>query len=161
MPERRPSLSARNLPRTTHHSDAAAALVLDHVQTSFFFGRACPAAGAIVFAFADGAGAQPAADARVALVVERIVGNVVIGDELPHVLLGPVQERVYLDEAELGVPLHQRRPGAVLRLVLADGTDPRLVALHRPAQGQVLAIEAALIGIDAVERPAVLLFVLR
>ena len=55
-----------------------------------FFTLPGPAAGAVVLAGGDGARARPAADARVALVVQRVVRHVVLHDERPHVLLRPV-----------------------------------------------------------------------
>ena len=63
-------------------------------------------AGAGPAALAPGArdGAVRAADRRVALVVERVVGQVVLGDVAPHVLVRPVRERVELPALVLGVP---------------------------------------------------------
>src|SRR4051794_13537096 len=68
-------------------SDAAAALVFDDVQAAFLLHRPRPAAGTLVLALDDRAGAGPAADARVALVVQRVVRHVVLDEEGPHVLL--------------------------------------------------------------------------
>src|SRR5437660_1783483 len=70
-------------------SDAAASLVLDDVQAALFLRQARPAAGPLVFALGDRPGAGPAADARVALVVQRVIGHVMLQDEVPHVALGP------------------------------------------------------------------------
>ena len=61
--------------------NAAAVLMLDDVEAAFLFVRSGPAAGALVFAFGDGPGARPAADARIALIVERVVRNSMLGDE--------------------------------------------------------------------------------
>src|SRR5262245_61855523 len=115
--------------------NAAAFLMFNDVQAAFLFDRAGPAAGALVFAIRDWPGAGPAADARVALVVERIVGHVILVDETPHIFLGPGEERVDFDQVELGIPVDNIGTGAVARLIAANGADPGIVAHHRPPQG--------------------------
>src|SRR5262245_25277680 len=81
------------LPSTLIHqhstlSNSAAILFADRVQAALGLFHAAPAAGPFV-AFARGhrARAWPAADARVALVVQWIVRNVFARDPLPNVLL--------------------------------------------------------------------------
>src|SRR3984893_190293 len=101
-------------------SDAAAALVLDDVQAALLLDLARPAPGPLILAVGDRPGAGPAADARVALVVQRIVGHLVLDHKCPHVPRGPRQQRVDLDQVELGVPLDDAGRGAVHRLVAAD-----------------------------------------
>src|SRR5687767_13089542 len=96
-------------------SDTAAALMLDHVQPAFFFHRSRPAPGTLVFTGGDGAGARPATNARVALIVERVVRNVVVENELPDVVLGPLQQRVDLHQLELRVPLDDVRLAPIRR----------------------------------------------
>ena len=56
-------------------------------------------------------GAVRAADRRVALVVELVVGQVVLGDVAPHVVVRPVRERVELPALVLGVPGELGRAG--------------------------------------------------
>src|SRR5262249_2155860 len=102
----------------------------------------------------------PAANARIALVVERIVRHVMLEDKRPDVLLGPLQERVDLHQAEFGVPLDNAGAGAVGRLVAADRTDPGVVAGDGAAQRHNLAVVAGLVSAVAVERAAVLGLVL-
>src|SRR5262245_43452258 len=58
--------------------DAASVPHLDDVQAAFLPGRAGPAAGPLVGPLADGRRARPAADARIALIVQRIVRDVVL-----------------------------------------------------------------------------------
>src|SRR5262249_24027971 len=140
--------------------DAAPALVLDHVQAALFLLGARPAAGAFVLALAHRGGAGPAPDARVAVVMQWIVGNLMGNDEGPHLFTRPRQERTDLHEAELGVPLHKPGAGPVLGLVAADGAEPALLSHPRPAQRPHLAVVAALIGPDPMERTAVLGLVL-
>src|SRR5260370_42596741 len=64
-------------------SDSAAFLMLDDVQAALLLEFAGPAPRAFVVAMGHGLGARPAADARVALVVQRIVGHIVFVDEAP------------------------------------------------------------------------------
>src|SRR5262249_25011506 len=142
-------------------SDSAAALVLDHVQAALLLHRPCPAAGALVLAVADGPRAGPAADARVAPVVQRVVGHLVLDDERPHLAPRPGKQRVDLHQAELPVPLHHAGGGPTGRVVPGDGADPGVVPSDRPPQGQDLAVVTALVGPDAVQRTAVLRLVLR
>src|SRR5262245_6771514 len=86
--------------------DAAAALDLDDVQAALFLLRPRPPAGALVFPVTDRAGAGPAADARVVLIVERIIRHPMLDDVTPHVLLRPAQKWVDLHQVEFGVPLN-------------------------------------------------------
>src|SRR6185312_13072275 len=107
-------------------------LNLDDVQSALFLDRTGPAAGTLVLALADRGRARPATDARITLIVQRVVRDVVPEDEVPHVLARPRQERIDLHETELGVPLHDARRGAMGCLIATDGTDPCLVADDRP-----------------------------
>src|SRR5262245_22350678 len=86
--------------------------------------RAGPAAGAVVLAGGDGPRAGPAADAGITPVVERVVGDLVLHDEAPDILLGPRRERIELDEAELAVALDDGGVRPVWGLVAPDGADP-------------------------------------
>ena len=65
-------------------------------------------------ALAAGAGVRAgrAADRRVALVVQRVIREVALGDPPPEVLLGPVDERVELPDPALVVELDRLRVGA-------------------------------------------------
>src|SRR4051794_24163201 len=66
-----------------------------------------PAAGAEVFAGLRRARARRAADRGVALVVQRVVGQLVLEDVLLHLVLGPFGDRVELhDRAVVVVDLH-------------------------------------------------------
>src|SRR6476620_8913232 len=79
-------------------------LLIARVQAALDLACAAPAAGALVLAEHHGPRAGPAADARVALIVQRVVRNVFVGDQLPDILLRPVRQRADLHEAELLVP---------------------------------------------------------
>ena len=71
-----------------------------------------PASGAHVFSDGNRARAGRAADARVELVVEGVVRNLVEADVGPDFLFGPVGQRVELDEAVAFVELALRQVGA-------------------------------------------------
>src|SRR6266542_2057767 len=123
-------------------SNAAAFLVFDDVQAALLLDGAGPAAGALVAAGAHRLRAGPAANARVALVVQRVVRHVVLHYERPDLFLGPAQQRVDLHQVELRVPLHRAGHRPMDRLVAADRTDPGVEACHRPPQRQHLAVVA-------------------
>src|SRR5690349_1006282 len=108
--------------------------MFDDVQAAFLLPRPTPAAGAVILAGTYGSSARPAADAGIAAVVQRIIGDIVLGDEVPDILFRPVQERVDLHQLELGIPLHDGRLASVRGLVLADGADPGIVPDSRLAQ---------------------------
>ena len=84
--------------------------VFDDVQAAFFFDQAGPAAGALVVAGGNGARAGPAADAGITLIMQGIVGDVVIGDQLPDFLLRPVGQGTDFHQTEFLVPADDRRP---------------------------------------------------
>src|SRR5581483_5075926 len=102
---------------TVHSSQSPAPC---DMQAALDLVGAAPAAGARIFARLYGAGAVGAADARVAAVVQRVVGQLVLDDVCPDLRLAPARERVQLDHVELRVPLHERRLTARARLVTAQ-----------------------------------------
>src|SRR5215207_4917871 len=57
------------------------------VQPAFGFREIRPTARALVFAFRDRARAMSTTDARIASIVERIIGHVVFSDVAPHICL--------------------------------------------------------------------------
>src|SRR5438477_388708 len=72
-------------------------------------------------------GARPAADRRVALVEQRVVGHVVVADVAGHVIVGPHADRIDLDEPA-DVAGHEWRLGACRRLAAAQPAHPRVLA---------------------------------
>src|SRR3712207_959557 len=109
------------------------------METAFRLSRPAPATSARVFADADGRRAGHAADGRVAQVVERVVGHVVLDDVPPHVARRPRGQRVDLDEPELRIALDDSGPRARGRLLAPDGRDPRAEARQHLAQRLDLA----------------------
>src|SRR4051794_34807411 len=109
------------------------------VQPALRLGQAGPAA------LPPGArrGAGGAADRRVALVVQRVVGQVALEDAPPQVLLGPLDERVVLPDAAALVVLDglRVRPGG--GLLAADAGDPGIGAGQRALQRGHLGVPAA------------------
>src|ERR1700750_314022 len=103
----------------------------DHVDAALGLVGPGPAARAS----AAGLGARRAADRRIALVVQRVVGQLAFEDPVPDVLLGPERERVVLlDPGALGVVLDQLGGRARVGLLAADAGDPRVRAGQRALQ---------------------------
>jgi hypothetical protein len=96
-----------------------------------------------------------AADRRVAAIVQRVVRHVVGVEVTPDVVVGPRDERVDLDQAELLVVLDDARAGALGGLVAADRRDPGVEADQRVLQRHDLAQLAAAIRIALPETRAV------
>ncbi len=103
--------------------------------------------GAHVLAGRHRAGARLAADADVAAPVQRVDGDVVLAQVAPHLALGPVGQRVDLDQAEALVPLDLARLRAGRRLVAADGGDPGREPAQLALERRQLAQGAAAIGV--------------
>src|SRR5918994_4263295 len=96
-------------------------------------------------------GAVGAADRRVALVVQRVVGDVVLVDVGPDLLLRPIGEWVQLPEPEAPVPAELRRPSARLGVRAANAGDPQIDGGEGGAHRLDLADSAARIGVSSPE----------
>ena len=107
------------------------------------------------------AGAGPATDARIASIMQRIVGHVFAENAIPDVALGPGRQRADLHQAEFLVPADNRRLGAGGALVAADAGRPGVETGRHAVQHRHLAVEAATIGVVLVDRPAMNRLVLR
>src|SRR3954470_19045977 len=125
------------------------------VQTALGLLHARPAARAGVLAGARLPGAVGAADRGIALIVERVVGNVVLADVIPDLLLRPVRERIELPEPEALVPGEFGGLGAGLRVRAADSGDPEVDGGERRAHRLDLADPAAGVRVTAPELVAV------
>src|SRR6476619_426308 len=77
-------------------------------------------------AAAAGLGARGAADRLVALVVQRVVGQVALVDAPPQVLVAPVRQRVVLPQPAYLVAFDQLGCGARRALLAPDAGDPAL-----------------------------------
>src|SRR3954454_7116242 len=103
-----------------------------------------PASGAQVLAGLRGPRARRAADRGVALVVERVVGQVVLAHVVPHLVLGPLGERVELHyRTVVVVDLDLADVAACRPLVAAQPGDPRVEPRQVPLQRLDLAHLAA------------------
>src|SRR6266513_6108638 len=107
------------LPLTSHLSRFAG----ERVQPAFGLAAAAPSPRPLGLAGRGGPGARPAADARVALVEQRVVGNAVFADVAPHVGPAPPSEREDFDD---GVAVH-----LVVLDQLGAPTGGGLVLSHR------------------------------
>src|SRR3954470_14558826 len=95
-----PTLNAQH--STLNPLNSAAILLANRMQAAFGLFHAAPAASPLVgFVRRDGARARPAADARKALVVQRVIRDRFVGDSLPNVLLRPIRKRADLHQTEL------------------------------------------------------------
>jgi len=120
-----------------------------HVQAAFFFGGVFPppAAGAKILAGADGPGAWRTADADKALVVQRIVGNVVLPYVVPDLLERPVEQRVKLDQLVRRIPFKRLHVEAVGRLLSANAGDPDFLPFQGAAERLNFAYLAAFLAV--------------
>ena len=83
-----------------------------------------PSACAVVFAFADGARAVSAADARIAAKVKRIEWHIIALQIIPHVALRPSDGRIDLDESPSLIPFDRLRRRASRSLIAPDRRHP-------------------------------------
>ena len=116
------------------------------------FGRLPPpAARTDILARLDGTGAGLAADAWVAPVVELVVGHVVLADVVPHLLFGPGDEGVDLQELVLLVPLYGLHVLSGDALVAAQTANPGIESPEGTAEGLEFAnLTAAVAALDGV-----------
>src|SRR3569623_1387929 len=114
-----------------------------------------PPPAARVLARCDPLGAGPAADGRVAVVLEGVAEDAVLSDVALDLLVAPAGERGDLDLLLLLVPPNDRGDHAVMRLGPAEAGRPRVVPGERVPQRRHLAQRAAQVGVAAVEVRAV------
>src|SRR5215470_13075370 len=108
-----------------------------HVQAAFFgFGIfPPPASGTEVFSRPYRARAGRAANAGVALVMKTIVGDVVLADIVPHLVMGPIDQRIDLHEVAV-FPIQFDLPGlrARYRLLAPQAGHPGIQSAEGPLQ---------------------------
>src|SRR6478735_8251939 len=103
-----------------------------------------PAAGPLVGAGVDGSGARVAADRLVPFIIQGVARHAVLADVVPDLFLGPVRQRVDLDQATVVVvdldlaDVRARRP-----LVAAQAGDPAVELAEDAHQRTDLADVAA------------------
>src|SRR5262245_66110714 len=102
---------------------------------------------------ASSAGDAP--DARVAVVVERVIRQFVSHDVIPHLPAGPGGQRVNLDQAVSRVPLNDADVGSRRRLISPERRDPGVVAPERQTERLDLADAAAEVRVAFVQALAV------
>src|SRR4029079_19739653 len=107
-----------------------------------------PAAGADVFAGLDRAGAGRASQARIALVVQRVVGDLVRAHVVPGLRLRPLHERVHLHDAAVAmVDLDRGQDRARDRLLAAQAGAPGVEGRERAVERLHLADAAATLAL--------------
>src|SRR5262245_54478561 len=117
------------------------------VDPAFELVRAGPSTRPLVLADDDRPRARDAADRRVALVVQRVVGNLVDVDVCLEALGVPVDERMDLPDAVALRPLDALRVRARECLLSADAGDPGVVRRERPLERRDLAEVATAVGV--------------
>src|SRR6266480_7938784 len=124
------------------------------VQAALGLAAAAPPPRPLGLAGGGGAGARPAADARVALVEQRVIGHAVFPDVAPHVRSTPVHQRKHLHDRPAVdlVQLGERRRCAAGGLILPHGADPGVESDKGPFEWLDLADEATAVRIGLVER---------
>src|SRR5205823_9825483 len=98
----------------------------ERVESALSLAAAAPPPRALGFAGRSGPGAGPAADARVALVEQRVVRDAVFADVAPHVGPAPPRQGKHLDDRPASdlVVLEQLGGPTGVGLVLSHGADP-------------------------------------
>src|SRR5271157_5571212 len=127
----------------------AARCLLRHVQPAFGLLETGPPPCPKILACLHLTRAVGASNARITLVVKRIVRYVVRPDVVPHLFPFPVGQGVEFDQAKLGIPLELARVGAGRRLVTADSRDPSVKFTELLGERLDLAKVAALVGLTA------------
>src|SRR6185369_3460231 len=110
------------------------------VQTTFGLLKSAPTSRALAFVVLDRSGARHTADRRIALVVKRVVGNVVLVDVAPHVALGPSGQGIDLDQTKLRVTFDDLRVCSCRGLFATNRGDPRSQAREHVFQRFDLAL---------------------
>src|SRR5215467_12687890 len=77
------------------------------------------------------AGAGDAADARVTVVVERVVGQFMGNDVIPHLPTRPGGQRIDLDQIVSRVPFDDADVGPRWRLIASERRDPGVITFER------------------------------
>lgn len=91
------------------------------MQTTFCFCKSTPPSRPFVFTQQNGSRARLATDARIALIVQRIVGDIVVGNEFPDLPFRPVREWADFNEVKLVVPSDNRCLSTIWALISSDG----------------------------------------
>lgn len=92
-----------------------------------------------ILAGLHGACAGLTANAGVALVVELVIGYAMLMDIVPHLLLSPLDERIYLDKSVHVVPFHEVHVLTGHALLTSQSAHPHVESLHSPMQRFQLA----------------------
>jgi len=87
------------------------------MKATFRFVPTPPPASARVLSWLDGAGAGCAADTGIALIVKRVVRNIMLAHIVLNILESPLHERVDLDQTELVIVLEQLGVGPLRSLI--------------------------------------------
>lgn len=98
-----------------------------------------PSSGALRLAGLDGARTRLAADGGISTLVQRIDGDVFLGDMRPDEVDIPVSQGIDLDEIAIRIKFGERRRGAIAGLAATKAGDPEGGAVQRLAKRDQLS----------------------
>jgi hypothetical protein len=78
--------------------------IVVRMKPAFLFLGTTPTSGSLVFTDRRRTSARPATDARVVLVVKRVIRDALFDDAIPNLILAPIGKRAHLDQMKLLVP---------------------------------------------------------
>src|SRR5512134_3700977 len=100
------------------------------MKPAFGFLAALPPPGARVVPRHDRPGAMRAADARIIVVMQWVVGNFINFDVRPHIGPRPADQWIDLHQLEGAIPLDRLGVRSGGRLVTSDARDPSIESLE-------------------------------
>src|SRR5262245_19955447 len=112
------------------------------MQPALGLRKPAPPPGSLVLPQHHGPRARPATNARITLIMKWVIGDIVLGNEAPNLLLRPVRQRTHLHQTAFLVPADNRRFGTIRTLVPTDRAGPRVHAHHRLFQHLYLSVIA-------------------
>ena len=104
------------------------------MNSAFLFAAAVPTSAAFMLSGLNLAGARPAADAGVFVVIKPVVGQIVFDDVAPHVRPGPFGQGMNLRQLMAFVPFDDFDGSARSRLIAAQSRQPGVKSAQRALQ---------------------------
>src|SRR5215468_4164813 len=121
------AIAPRNFSVGAYHSK----VIVLKMDSAFQLLLSVPSPAAFVRSGGHASSAGDTPDARVAVVVERVIRQFASHDVIPHLPAGPGGQRVDLDQAVSRVPFDGADVGARRRLIASERRNPGVVAPER------------------------------